>query len=99
MEESAQRIRTAQLEDQVTDLKEQLTEKDEALTKAKTEVKELTAVANMANLDLNETAVSLMVSAQKAKQVHAEMIRGVKYLVVPLEKGEVTQINGVPMDY
>ena len=99
VEESAQRIRTAQLEDQVTDLKEQLTEKDEALTKAKTEVKELTAVANMANLDLNETAVSLMVSAQKAKQVHAEMIRGVKYLVVPLEKGEVTQINGVPMDY
>lgn len=99
VEESAQRIRTAQLEDQVTDLKEQLTEKDHALTQAKTEVKELTAVANMANLDLSETAISLHVTPQKAKQIHAQMIGGVKYLVVPLDKGECTQINGVQTEF
>ena len=44
-------------------------------------------------------AISLRVTPQKAGKIHAQMISGVKYLVVPLERGESTQINGVEMDF
>ena len=41
----------------------------------------------------------MRVTPQKAKKIHAQMISGVKYLVVPLESGDSTQINGVDMEF
>lgn len=98
VEQSVQRIRTAELEEQVTDLKEQLNVRSQELTEAKTAV----AAAMAANPSIEgeeDVSISLRVTPQKAKQIHAQMISGVKYLVVPLENGESTQINGLPMDF
>lgn len=98
VEQSVQRIRTAELEEQVTDLKEQLNVRSQELTEAKTAA----AAAMAANPSIEgeeDVSISLRVTPQKAKQIHAQMISGVKYLVVPLENGESTQINGLPMDF
>ena len=98
VEQSVQRIRTAELEEQVTDLKEQLNVRSQELSEAKTAA----AAAMAANPSIEgeeDVSISLRVTPQKAKQIHAQMISGVKYLVVPLENGESTQINGLPMDF
>lgn len=98
VEQSVQRIRTAELEEQVTDLKEQLNVRSQELSEAKTAA----AAAMAANPSVEgeeDVSISLRVTPQKAKQVHAQMISGVKYLVVPLENGESTQINGLPMEF
>lgn len=98
VEESTQRIRTAELEGQVTELKEQL----HVTAKELTEAKSAAAAAMTANPSMEgeeDASISLRVTPQKAKQIHAQMISGVKYLVVPLENGESTQINGVAMDF
>lgn len=98
VEQSVQRIRTAELEEQVTDLKEQLHVKSQELTEAKTTA----AAALAANPSIEgeeDVSISLRVTPQKAGQIHAQMISGIKYLVVPLENGESTQINGIPMDF
>lgn len=97
VEQSVQRIRTAELEEQVTDLKEQLHVRSQELTEAKTAVAALAANPSMEGEE--DVSISLRVTPQKAKQIHAQMISGVKYLVVPLENGESTQINGMPMDF
>lgn len=97
VEESVQRIRTLELEGEVTELKEQITEKDQALTEAKKTVKEQEAALVAAGqLEVtDDNAIYVHVSHRKAKQIHTQMVGGVKCLVVPLEKGESAQINGV----
>ena len=104
VEESTQRLRTVELEGQVTNLKEQLTEKDQALTEAKRTVKEqeaaLASPAALIQSELTEEMpVSLHVSPKKAKQIKSQIVGGVKCILVPLEKGESAQINGVPADF
>ena len=98
VEESVQRIRTAELEEQVTDLKQKLETQSAALTEARTAA-QAAMTANPSAEGEEDAAISLRVTPQKARQVHAHMIGGVKYLVVPLENGESTQINGVPADF
>lgn len=100
VEESVQRIRTLELEGEVTELKEQITEKDQALTEAKKTVKEQEAALVAAGqLEVtDDNAIYVHVSHRKAKQIHTQMVGGVKCLVVPLEKGESAQINGVPAE-
>ena len=98
MEESTQRLRTLELEEQVTDLKEQLVTQGQELTETKTAMQAALA-ANPSTEGAEDVAIFLRVTPQKAGQVHAQMISGVKYLVVPLERGESTQINGVEMDF
>lgn len=100
VEESVQRIRTLELEGEVTELKEQITEKEQALTEAKKTVKEQEAALVAAGqLEVtDDNAIYVHVSHRKAKQIHTQMVGGVKCLVVPLEKGESAQINGVPAE-
>ena len=101
VEESAQRLRTLELETQVTGLKEELQVQSKALTEARTAAQEAQAAltANASIEGATDAAIALRVSPQKAKQIHAQMISGVKYLVVPLEKEDTTQINGVDFDF
>ena len=98
VEESVQRLRTMELKEQVTDLKEKLVTQSQELSEAKTAVQAALA-ANPSVEGEEDIAISLRVTPQKAKQIHAQMISGVKYLVVPLENGESTQINGVEMQF
>lgn len=98
VEESTQRLRTLELEEQVTDLKEQLVTQSQELTETKTAMQAALA-ANPSVEGAEDVAISLRVTPQKAGKIHAQMISGVKYLVVPLERGESTQINGVEMDF
>ena len=98
VEESAQRIRTLELESQVTDLKEELEVQSKELSEARTAVQAALA-ANPSLEGGEDIAISLRVTPQKAKKIHAQMISGVKYLVVPLESGDSTQINGVDMEF
>lgn len=100
VEESVQRIRTLELEGQVTDLKEQITEKEQALSEAKETVKaQEAALVAAGQLDVeDENAIYVHVSHRKAKQIHTQLVGGVKCLVVPIEKGESAQINGVPAE-
>jgi hypothetical protein len=99
VEESVQRIRTAELEDQVTDLKEQLTVKDQNLHEAKETIKAQEAQLAAGVEPLDDATVSLHVSPQKAKQIRTQLVGGVKCILVPLEKGESAQINGVPAEF
>ncbi len=94
--ESIQRIRTLELEDEVTDLKGQLETKSQELSEARDTAR---AAAAAIPSEEGDTAIALRVTPQKARQIHAQMISGVKYLVVPLEQGDYTQINGVEMDF
>ncbi len=98
VEESTQRLRTLELEEQVTDLKEQLVTRSQELSEAKTAVQAALA-ANPSVEGETDAAITLRVTPQKAKKIHAQLIGGVKYLVVPLERGESTQINGVEMEF
>ena len=98
VEESAQRIRTLELESQVTDLKEVLEVQSKELSEARTAVQAALA-ANPSLEGGEDIAISLRVTPQKAKKIHAQMLSGVKYLVVPLESGDSTQINGVDMEF
>lgn len=98
VEQSVQRIRTAELEEQVTDLKQKLETRSQELTEAKSAVQAALA-ANPSVEGEEDVSISLRVTPQKAKQIHAQLLGGVKYLVVPLENGDSTQINGVEMDF
>lgn len=100
VEQSAQRIRTAQLEEEVTGLKEQITEKDKTISEARQTIKTLEAQtpAQETPRDGEDSTISLHVSPAKAKQIHTQMVGGVKCIVVPMEKGESAQINGVPAE-
>ena len=101
VEESVQRIRTLELEGQVTDLKEQINVKEKALTEAKATVKaQEAALVAAGQVDLpDENAIYVHVSHRKAKQIYTQMVGGVKCLVVPLEKGDSAQINGVATEF
>ena len=75
---------------------------DKLHRKASSMVKAAAQAAMAANPSVEgeqDASISLRVTPQKAKQIHAQLISGVKYLVVPLENGESTQINGVDMDF
>lgn len=100
VEESVQRIRTLELEGEVTELKEQITVKDKALSEAKETVKAQEKALAAANLPetVEEGMISLHVSLKKAKQIHTQVVGGVKCILVPLEKGESAQINGIPAE-
>lgn len=100
VEESVQRIRTLELEGQVTDLKEQIDVKEKALTEAKQTVKaqEAALVAAGQGELTDENSIYVHVSHRKAKQIKTQMVGGVKCLVVPIEKGESASINGVPAE-
>ncbi len=98
VEESTQRIRTLELENQVTELKGELENRSHELQETKTAM-QAALLANSPASDAEDVTISLRVVPQKVRQIHAQMIGGVKYLVVPLEKGESTQINGVDMDF
>lgn len=103
VEESVQRIRTAELEEQVTDLKDQIQEKEQTITEAKKTIREqeaaLASPGTLIQSELtDEMPISLHVSPQKAKQIRTQLVGGVKCIVVPVEKGESAQINGVPAD-
>lgn len=101
VEESVQRIRTLELEGQVTDLKEQIDVKEKALTEAKATVKaQEAALVAAGQVDIpDENAIYVHVSHRKAKQIYTQMVGGVKCLVVPLEKGDSAQINGVATEF
>lgn len=98
VKESVQRLRTLELEEQVTDLKGKLETQSVALSEARSAAQAAMA-ANPSVEGEQDASISLRVTPQKAKQIHAQLISGVKYLVVPLENGESTQINGVDMDF
>ncbi len=103
VEESVQRMRTMELEEQVTDLKDQIQVKDETITKAKETIRDQEAKLASPGLLIqseltDEMPISLHVSPQKAKQIRTQMVGGVKCIVVPVEKGESAQINGVPAE-
>lgn len=103
VEQGVQRLRTAQLEEEVTDLKDQIQEKNETITQAKKTIKEqeaaLAAPGTLIQSELtDEMPISLHVSAKKAKQIHTQVVGGVKCILVPVEKGESAQINGVLAD-
>ncbi len=97
VKESAQRLRTLELETEVTDLRQELSHRDRQLTEAKKEVEAARAMPEPQNT--GDVSISLRVTPQKARQIHAQMIGGIKYLVVPLEKGDAAQINGEPRDF
>ena len=98
VEESTQRIRTLELETEVTGLKEELKAQSKELSEARTAAQAAMA-ANPSVEGGEDISIALRVTPQKAKKIHAQMISGVKYLVVPLENGDSTQINGVEMDF
>ena len=98
VEESAQRLRTLELETQVTDLREELKTQGQELREARTSLKAAQAL-NPSVEGAEDPAIALRVREQKAKKIHAQMISGVKYLVIPLETGDVTRINGEEYDF
>ena len=101
VEQSVQRIRTLELEEEVTDLKDQLTDKEKTILEAKQTIeKQASALISGGQVEIpsDERTISLHVSLKKAKQIHTQMVGGVKCIVVPLEKGETAQINGVPAE-
>ena len=96
VDQSIQRIRTLELETEVTGLKEELGQKNQELTETKQELQIARAAAPEEGTD---AAISLRVTPQKARKIHAQMIGGVKHLVVPLEAGDLTRINGEEFDF
>lgn len=84
---SAQRMRTIELEQQVSTLKQQLAEKVDA---------EQDGDAPWADEAAGESAaIVLKVPDEKAEQIKTQVIDGQKCLVIPLVNGESASINGV----
>lgn len=101
VEESVQRMRTLELEEEVTDLREQIDVRDKTISEAKKTIREQErqlSASGVTEAPGDDSTISLHVSLRKAKQIHAQMLGGVKCIVVPLEQGEFAQINGVPTD-
>ena len=98
VEESVQRLRTAQLETQLTDLKDQLNDKEKALTEAKQTVRELETVVPAITDPDDPAEISVHVSIAKARQISTKNVGGVRCLVIPIEQGESASINGIPAE-
>ena len=96
LEESQQRMRTLELETRVTDLNEKLDVRTKELSAAQEEVKKAQALNPPPGSNVD---IALRVTPQKARKIHAQMVGSVKYLLIPLEKDEATQINGEVYDF
>ena len=96
LEQSAKRDRTVELEKQVNVLKQQLENKKSADDEPPFDTDE-TPVDADEPLDVNFASadISLNVSQSKLTEIKTEIIYGKKCIVIPVEEGESTSINGV----
>lgn len=90
LEQSAKRDRTVELEKQVNVLKQQLENKKSADDEPPFDTDETSFDVNFASAD-----ISLNVSQSKLTEIKTEIIDGKKCIVIPVEEGESTSINGV----
>ena len=96
LEQSAKRDRTVELEKQVNVLKQQLENKKSADDEPPFDTDETPFDADEP-LDVNFASadISLNVSPEKLTKIKTEIIDGKKCIVIPVEDGESTAINGV----
>ncbi len=96
LERSAKRDRTVELEKQVNVLKQQLENKKSADDEPPFDTDETPFDADEP-LDVNFASadISLNVSQSKLTEIKTEIIDGKKCIVIPVEEGESTSINGV----
>lgn len=96
LEQSAKRDRTVELEKQVNVLKQQLENKKSADDEPPFDTDETPFDADEP-LDVNFASadISLNVSQSKLTEIKTEIIDGKKCIVIPVEEGESTSINGV----
>ena len=96
LEQSAKRDRTVELEKQVNVLKQQLENKKSADDEPPFDTDETPFDADEP-LDVNFASadISLNVSQSKLTEMKTEIIDGKKCIVIPVEEGESTSINGV----
>lgn len=96
LEQSAKRDRTVELEKQVNVLKQQLENKKSADDEPPFDTDETPFDADEP-LDVNFASadISLNVSQSKLTEIKMEIIDGKKCIVIPVEEGESTSINGV----
>lgn len=96
LEQSAKKDRTVELEKQVNVLKQQLENKKSADDEPPFDTDE-TPVDADEPLDVNFASadISLNVSQSKLTEIKTEIIDGKKCIVIPVEEGESTSINGV----
>ncbi len=96
LEQSAKRDRTVELEKQVNVLKQQLENKKSADDEPPFDTDETPFDADEP-LDVNFASadISLNVSPEKLTEIKTEIIDGKKCIVIPVEEGESTSINGV----
>lgn len=96
LEQSAKRDRTVELEKQVNVLKQQLENKKSADDEPPFDTDETPFDADEP-LDVNFASadISLNVSQSKLTEIKTEIIYGKKCIVIPVEEGESTSINGV----
>lgn len=96
LEQSAKRDRTVELEKQVNVLKQQLENKKSADDEPPFDTDETSFDADEP-IDVNFASadISLNVSQSKLTEIKTEIIDGKKCIVIPVEEGESTSINGV----
>ena len=96
LDQSAKRDRTVELEKQVNVLKQQLENKKSADDEPPFDTDETPFDADEP-LDVNFASadISLNVSPEKLTKIKTEIIDGKKCIVIPVEDGESTAINGV----
>lgn len=96
LEQSAKRDRTVELEKQVNVLKQQLENKKSADDEPPFDTDETPFDADEP-LDVNFASadISLNVSQSKLTEIKTEIIDGKKCIIIPVEEGESTSINGV----
>mgnify|MGYP002607712795 FL=1 len=96
LEQSAKRDRTVELEKQVNVLKQQLENRKSADDEPPFDTDETPFDADEP-LDVNFASadISLNVSQSKLTEIKTEIIDGKKCIVIPVEEGESTSINGV----
>lgn len=96
LEQSAKRDRTVELEKQVNVLKQQLENKKSVDDEPPFDTDETPFDADEP-LDVNFASadISLNVSQSKLTEIKTEIIDGKKCIVIPVEEGESTSINGV----
>lgn len=96
LEQSAKRDRTVELEKQVNVLKQQLENKKSADDEPPFDTDETPFDADEP-LDVNFASadISLNVPQSKLTEIKTEIIDGKKCIVIPVEEGESTSINGV----
>lgn len=84
VEANLQRVHTAELEQKVSALRQQLAEQAERMQEA-----------DEAPWEENDAGIVLRVSEKKAERVRTGVVDGQRCLLIPLEEGESASINGV----